>query len=154
MSKQVLTASMEELAPIISEILAAGQEATITVTGNSMRPLWYHLKNTVTLAACDPRQLKKGDVPLYRRADGRYVLHRIVRVHPDTFDLVGDGQYTVETGLEKFRVLAVASGFTKGGRSYTVHSWWYLVYTRLWLWLLPVRKYLFALYAKLKRVFG
>lgn len=153
MNKQVLTASMEELAPIISEIVQAGREVTITVTGNSMRPLWYHLKNNVTLAGCDPQRLKRGDVPLYRRADGRYVLHRILRVHADTFDLVGDGQYAVETGLEKFRVLAVAKRFTKGGRSYSVRNPVYRVYVRLWLWLLPVRRYLFALYSKLKRVF-
>ena len=153
MDKQVLTASMEELAPIISEIVGAGREVTITVTGNSMRPLWYHLKNNVTLAGCDPQRLKKGDVPLYRRADGRYVLHRILRVHADTFDLVGDGQYVVETGLEKFRVLAVVTRFTKGGHSYSVRNWGYRAYAHVWLWLLPVRKYLFALYSKLKRVF-
>lgn len=153
MNKKILTASMQELAPIISEVVQAGQEATITVTGNSMRPLWFHLQNNVTLTGCDPNRLKKGDVPLYRRADGRYVLHRIIRVHENTFDLAGDGQYTVEHGLEKFRVLAVTKGFTKGGRYYTVNNWIYRMYARIWMWALPIRKYLFAVYAKLKRVF-
>ena len=144
---------MDELAPIITEVVEAGQDVTITVTGNSMRPLWHHLKNTVTLTGCDPERLKRGDVPLYRRADGKYVLHRIIRVNDDNFDLVGDGQYIVEHALEKFRVLAVAKAFTKGGRHYTVKNWIYRAYSVLWMWVLPVRKYLFAFYSKLKRVF-
>lgn len=153
MSTKVLSAPMEQLAPIITDLIESGSDVTITATGNSMRPLWYHKKNNVTLTACDPEQLKKGDVPLYRRADGRYVLHRIIRVHEDTFDLVGDGQYKVEYGLEKFRVMAVAKAFTKGNRTYTMKNIVYRLYSCVWIWLLPVRKYLFAFYSKLKRVF-
>ena len=153
MSTKVLSAPIDQLAPIITELIESGRDVTITVTGNSMRPLWYHKKNNVTLAACDPTQLKKGDVPFYCRTDGRYVLHRIIRVNEDTFDLVGDGQYNVEYGLEKFRVIAVAKAFTKGGRAYTMKNIVYRLYSCVWIWLLPVRKYLFAIYSKLKRVF-
>lgn len=153
MSKKVLAAPMEEIAPIICGAVQAGQDVTLTVTGNSMRPLWYHLQNTVTLTGCDPDQLKKGDVPLYRRTNGKYVLHRIVRVHEKTLDLAGDGQSYIETGIEKNQVLAVVKRFTRRERVYTVQHIGYRLYSWLWLWLLPIRKYLFALYSKLKRVF-
>lgn len=153
MSKNVLTASMEQLAPIITEITDAGNDVTITVTGNSMRPLWYHTKNNVTLTGCNPNTLKKGDIPLYRRPDGQYVLHRIIKVNEDSFDLVGDGQYVVEYGLKKSRVIAVTKAFTKAGHTYTVNNLIYRAYSCLWMWLLPVRKYLFTIYSKLKRVF-
>ena len=153
MNKKVLTASMDELLPIISETVKSGQDVTITVTGNSMRPLWFHLQNNVTLTGCDPYTLKKGDVPLYRRADGKYVLHRIIKVNKDTFDLVGDGQYRIETGLEKFRVIAVAKGFTKGNKHFTVNNVIYKSYSFLWSILLPVRRYIFAAYSRIKGIF-
>ncbi len=155
MNKKRKFVAMDELSPMIEELIATGADVTLTVTGNSMSPLWHHLKNSVVLTKCDPYALNKGDVPLYRRADGRYILHRIVRVHKDTYDLAGDAQTEIERGLEKSRIIAVVKAFERGGRLVSVTSPRYRAYERLWRLLLPLRQVIFkvygATYGKLKR---
>ncbi|MBO5911955.1 MAG: S24/S26 family peptidase, partial [Clostridia bacterium] len=78
---------MEELSPLIVGLIEEGVDVTITVTGNSMRPMLTHRKDTVVLTKCDPLALKRGDLPLYKRDNGQYILHRIIRVHKDTYDM-------------------------------------------------------------------
>lgn len=111
MNKETTAVSMAQLGPFIKDTVADGNTVTLCVTGNSMAPLWHHLRNNVVLGSCDPSQLKRGDVPLYKRSNGQYVLHRVVRVRGDLFDVVGDAQCVVEKGVELNRALAVLVGF-------------------------------------------
>lgn len=146
MNTKKVRVAMDQLSPVIEELITAGADVTLTVTGNSMAPLWHHLQNSVVLTKCDPYALKKGDVPLYRRADGRYILHRIVRVHKATYDLAGDAQTEIERGLEKHRVLAVVKAFERGGRVVQVTARRYRAYVWLWQLVLPLRHFIFKLY--------
>ena len=45
------TVPMEEMSPLISELINSGTDVTITVTGNSMKPMLCHLRDTA-LASC------------------------------------------------------------------------------------------------------
>ena len=54
-----------------------------TTSGVSMRPLFANRRDTVIISPVNGR-LKKYDVPLYRRGD-QYILHRIVKVLPDSY---------------------------------------------------------------------
>ena len=85
--------SMTELSSIIVGLVESGTDVTFTVTGESMQPTFYNLRDTVVLTKCDPLKLRKHQIPLYVRSDGRYILHRIVRVNADTYDMCGDHQY-------------------------------------------------------------
>ena len=69
---------LKELSPLMIECLTQGQEVLLTITGNSMSPFLRHKRDQVVLTACDPTALEAGEVPLYRRDNGQYVLHRIV----------------------------------------------------------------------------
>ena len=80
MKPTVNEVSFAELMPIIEDAFSQGLSVTLPITGNSMRPLFRHKRDSVVLSACDPYSLKRGDVPLYQRENGQYVLHRIVRV--------------------------------------------------------------------------
>lgn len=142
MTPQKVLKSMDELSPLITGLIEGGTDVTITVTGNSMSPLWHHLQNSVVLTKCDPQKLKKGDVPLYRRADGHYVLHRIVMVHDDCFDLAGDAQTQIEYGLEKFRVIAVTKAFYKNEKLVDCSDFRYKTYEKFWRTVLPYRPYI------------
>ena len=73
---------MEELCPMIQELLAGGSTVQLTVTGISMRPMLLHRRDQVELAKA-PSKLKRCDIPLYQRQNGSYVLHRIVKVEKD-----------------------------------------------------------------------
>ncbi|MEG1887093.1 MAG: S24/S26 family peptidase [Oscillospiraceae bacterium] len=150
MTPQKVVKPMEELSPIISGLVETGTDVTITVTGNSMSPLWHHKRDNVVLTKCNPDFLKKGDVPLYRRLDGRYVLHRIVRVHNNTFDLAGDAQSVIEKGLPKTAVIAVVKGFYRNDRLVLSTNRRYKIYHTLWRAVLPIRHYIFKLYGMIR----
>jgi hypothetical protein len=77
--------SIEELYPVFSEKLQSGGSFILTVTGNSMFPLFRHGLDSIEVFPA-PDKLKKNDMPLYRRDAGQFVMHRIVG-----FD--GNGDY-------------------------------------------------------------
>ena len=70
---------LEQLLPLIQETLAQGKTFQFSPRGVSMQPMLIQGRDTVTLAPVD-RELKKYDLPLYRRDNGAFVLHRIVKV--------------------------------------------------------------------------
>ena len=70
---------LEQLLPVIQETLDGGKEFTLPVTGTSMLPLLVQGRDTVVLKKAE-LPLKKGDLPLYRRKDGTFILQRIVDV--------------------------------------------------------------------------
>ena len=139
-----------QLMPLIEDSFRQGLTVTLTVTGRSMRPLFFHKRDRVILSACDPYSLKRGDVPLYRRDNGQYVLHRIVSVYDDTYTLTGDAQWQLETDLPKDHVLAVMTGFIRKGKTVDCHHFGYRAYTALWMWLLPLRPFIARIFRALQ----
>lgn len=148
----VTEVAFAELMPIIEDAFAQGLTVTLPVTGNSMRPLFVHKRDQVVLAACNATALKRGDVPLYQRANGQYVLHRIVRVYPQTFTLVGDAQTELEVGLEKERVKAVMIGYIRKGKKASCRSFRYRCYVAIWSLLRPLRPFIFAVRRRMRGV--
>ena len=142
--------SFAELMPLIEDSFEQGLSITLTVVGRSMRPLFFDKRDSVILSACDPYSLKRGDVPLYRRDNGQYVLHRIVQVCEDTYTLTGDAQWELETGLPKDHVVAVMTGFIRKGKRVDCQNFGYRIYTTLWLWLLPVRPFIARVFRVLR----
>lgn len=106
---------MEELCPLIRATVEAGGAFHLVTRGTSMLPLLRDGKDTAVLVS-PPDRLKKGDVPLYRRADGQYVLHRVARVKDDgTFDARGDNQVVVEKGIPQSAVIALMTAVIRDG---------------------------------------
>lgn len=147
------TVPMEEMSPLISELINSGTDVTITVTGNSMKPMLWHLRDTVLLTKCDPASLKKGDIPLYKRESGHYILHRILKVNKDSYDIAGDHQYILERDVKKTQVLCVVKGFTRNGRYHSVNEVGYRIYSFIWRLLFPFRKLIMKIHGKLHRLF-
>lgn len=129
---------MSALTPLMEEILTSGGTVELTVTGRSMEPMLHDGVSRVRLAA--PRKLRRGDLPLYRRADGSYVLHRIMAMGADGVTCCGDAQWTLERGIPPENILAVTEAFDRGdGRWMSVDSVLYSAYWRVWLALRPLR---------------
>ena len=146
--------SLKAFMPLIEEIFAAGKTVTLTASGNSMRPLLHHGRDSVVLAPCKhPQKLKKRDVPLYLRPDGHYVLHRIVKIKNGKFFMCGDRQTELEKDVLPNSVAAVAVGFVRNGKSFSCKSPMYRLYALIWCAVRPVRPLLFKTKAKLNKVF-
>ncbi len=80
--------------------------------GNSMWPTLKHEKQAVVILPKKDK-LKLYDVPLYKRENGQYVLHRVVGFAPDGYVVCGDSQFAEER-IKEDQVLGVMDGFYRG----------------------------------------
>ncbi len=113
--------------------------ASLSVTGNSMWPMLRHMKDRVLLASV--KTLNKGDIILYRRDNGQYVLHRILKKKDSYVLCAGDNQMEKEQ-VENSWVIASVTDFYRGGKQYNVTAIGYRLYKNLWIMLFPVRRVL------------
>ena len=123
--------TLADMMPLFEEQLAAGQKVRFIPHGNSMWPMLHSGRDAVELSPL-PQQLKKYDLPLYRRADGSYVLHRIVGVEQDSFTCAGDRQLRIESGVQKVQMIGLVTAFCHGGCWYPVTHPGYRLYCCLW----------------------
>lgn len=137
MKNNVKIAEMDLLFPVIEEIINNGQTAKIKISGTSMYPLVSHRRDSVVLIKA--RELKVGDVPLYKRANGRYVLHRIAKIEKDGYAILGDFETEIEYPVPFDAVVAVAKGFYRKDKYISCDSLGYKIYWRIWLFMRPVR---------------
>ena len=95
----------------IREILdTCGQYTGLTV-GTSMNPLIHHQKDNIIVVK-NKERLKKYDVPVYQDKNGKYIMHRIVEVHPDHYIIIGDNLMAKEYVTDDM-IVASQWAFTK-----------------------------------------
>ena len=102
--------------PVIEAALHNGKPVEMTVTGNSMKPLLKDRVSSVKLTK--PDNLKKGDVVLFLRNDGHYVLHRIINIHEDLYDIVGDNQLVPDKNIPKEKIIARVASYSRNGKDW------------------------------------
>ena len=144
------TFRLEELMPLIREELAAGRPVTFSPRGTSMLPMLRQELDSVTLASL-PEKLQKYDLPLYRRDNGQYVLHRIIRAG-DTYTCIGDNQFAEESGVRRDQMIALVTSFRRGNREYSVQDPAYRLYCRIWHLSRPVRYPVRRMLSLVKRI--
>lgn len=129
---------MSALTPLMEEILAKGGSVEMTVTGHSMEPMLHDRVSRVRL--CAPSELKRGDLPLYRRAGGHYVLHRVTNADAVRVTCCGDAQWELEPNIARGQIVAVAEAFSRKGEHWvSTDSALYGLYWRIWLAIRPLR---------------
>lgn len=121
---------LKELLPLMEESLAAGRSVRFSPRGISMLPMLRQGVDSVILSPVTG-MLQKYDIPLYRRDDGKFILHRIVRAD-ETYSCIGDNQFEVEHGVRHDQVIAVVSAFTRGEKEHSVSEWSYRMYCHIW----------------------
>ena len=137
MDTQVHIAPIEELMPIFREQLSAGHCVRFAPKGISMMPMLRQGLDSVVLSPV-PEKLKKYDLPLYQRDDGKYILHRIVKTGK-TYTCMGDNQFAQETGLRHEQMIALVTAFYRGQRLIRADDLFYQLYCRIWHYSRPVR---------------
>lgn len=115
--------------------------AVVPISGTSMWPLLKERNSQVQLVSGRTKQLKKGDIVLYRRKDGTLVLHRIIKiVKKNTYLVCGDHQWKLEEQIREDQILAAAQGFFINGRYIDEKTWWYRLYKKIWNGNLTIRR--------------
>lgn len=137
---------LETLCGIIQE----GKQVSLTVSGSSMVPFLAGNRDSVLLSLPDGEP-KKGDVCLYRRASGQFVLHRLYRVKKDGYYFVGDAQNEIEGPLAREQICAKVIAAVRKGKRITPKNGVWKFYEKLWIRILPMRRPLIRLVGILKR---
>lgn len=135
----------EALMGPLLELVEQGETVPLVISGGSMTPFLVHRRDTVYLSKVS-RELKKGDMILYRRGGGAYVLHRICAVREGTYDLVGDAQTLIEPGIRHDQVLALVTAVRRKGTLLQKGSFWWDFFERVWIRMIPLRPALMGLY--------
>ena len=130
-------------------LVQKGVTVTFPVTGQSMLPFIIGGKESVILHR--PGLIDVGDVVLAWVDGNRYVVHRIIKLDYDRVTLMGDGNLTTEhCALSdiKARVTHVVDAKDK---TYYLYNKWRKSAAKVWYWLRPIRRYLLAIYRRVKR---
>jgi hypothetical protein len=138
--QEISVEKMEMLMPLIRESLAAGQSVRFYPRGVSMLPMLRRGLDSVLLSPITG-SLRKYDLPLYQRDDGKYVLHRIVGAG-SVYTCMGDNQFRPETGLRQDQMIGVVTAFYRGERMISVTALPYGLYCRFWHITRPLRSFL------------
>lgn len=122
--------------PLAKEIVSGRPVVTMT-SGDSMEPLLYHRSTRVVISKAEG-PLKKGDLPVYRRPSGQFVMHRIIRVDDSYYYTRGDNRIGLEP-VPKDWVLGIVTEIYRKGSHIYVTDWQYRLYVKVWGFIYPVR---------------
>lgn len=118
------------------EILSGNPVVTFTC-GDSMEPLLYHQNTRVVIQKANGK-LKKGDLPVYRRPSGQFVMHRIIRVEDSCYYTRGDNRFGAERVPEEW-ILGVVTEIYRKNSHILVTDWRYRLYVTIWNLIYPIR---------------
>lgn len=142
----------EQLIPQLLELLEVTESVPLVISGSSMTPFLAHGRDTVYLAKIR-KPLKRGDMVLYRRDSGNYILHRVYRVEEDSYTMVGDAQTWLETGIRRDQILARVTAVCRKGKLLQKSSFWWMFFEKVWIRMVSLRPALMAGYARMKKLF-
>ena len=131
-----------------TRLVSEGVNVTFPVKGSSMLPFIIGGKESVILQK--PLHPKVGDVVLAWVDGSRYVVHRIIRMEGDHVVLMGDGNIAGTEQCAVSDIKAVATHVVDvNGQQRDLYSKWRLRAVKVWWWLLPIRRYILAIYRRL-----
>ena len=129
------------------QLVNEGQRVILSVKGNSMLPFIIGGRESVELVK--PDTVAVGDVVLAWINGCRYVVHRIIRIDGDHVRLMGDGNLSGDEYCQISDIKARAEYVVApdGKRRY-LYTDTRLRFSRLWRRLLPVRRWILAIYRR------
>lgn len=141
----------------VISLLREGKTVTIPVKGDSMLPFIEGGVDSVVLEGIEEgsaegesrRRAKVGDIVLFR-ADGRFVVHRILSLDKTgVAEIQGDGILKAKDRCSSDGIFGRVVTILKGGkRPIDVDSRAYRIRVRLWLALRPIRRILLGLWKR------
>lgn len=131
--------SMEAMVPLMAEALSRGRSVRFSPKGTSMLPMLRQGRDSVLLSPA-PEKLCKYDIPLYRRDNGQYILHRIIATG-DAYTCMGDNQFRPEPGVRPDQIIGVVTAFYRDDRRIPVTNPGYRAYCRFWHHTRPLRRF-------------
>lgn len=123
----------------------------LIISGNSMSPFLIHGRDTIYLSRLT-RPVKRGDVLLYQRDSGAYILHRVYKIESDSFTMVGDAQTELEPGIRPEQVIAIMTSAERKGKKQAPGSFWWEFFEKVWIRMVPLRPIVRKVYTAASRL--
>ena len=142
----VKTVDTQTFLDAVKEMVREGRDVPVTITGNSMSPFLVHGRDRVLLSRIT-RPLQKGDMVLYQRKGGQYVMHRIYKRKKDDYYMVGDAQTQIEGPLRRDQIFARIIKVKRKGRIIEPGNFWWEFFEHVWIRIIPLRKVTEKLYS-------
>ncbi len=119
------------------EILARDGKLIYKTKGHSMRPMLHQNRDLVIIEPKTGR-LRRFDVALYKH-NGKYILHRVIKVNAEDYVFRGDNNYFTEPGIADSDIIGVLTGFVRKGKQHSADEKLYRFLVRLRAFFYPVR---------------
>lgn len=122
----------------------------VIISGNSMAPFLKHGRDKVFLSRIIDTP-KRGDIVLFRRRSGAYVLHRVYKIKNETITMLGDAQTALEPNIPLENAVAIVNCVIRNEKKLTDSALTWKFYEKVWLTLRPFRPLIFKIHAFFKR---
>jgi hypothetical protein len=145
---QKIEISIDEWSNLIKE--GATPLVRISLNGVSMQPLIRRQRDIVTIVPLF-RELKIGDIVLFQRADGAYVVHRLQKKFTDSVQTLGDNCSFADSPISIHSVLGIITHVSRGKHTIHVDTPFARFLGRMWMCFRPIRNIAKFCFRKLRR---
>ena len=139
--------SNELLFAEVASAIREGKSVVIKPKGCSMLPFIRGERDEVVLVS--PDDIEIYDAVLTQLRTGEYVLHRVMENSEDSLVLMGDGNLQGKEQCRKEDVVAKVAEVIRDGHKHDCRAPRYRLMVRMWIRLMPVRRWILAIYKRL-----
>lgn len=150
MSKDVKIIDTKEYVSALRELTERGEEVGMKIAGNSMAPFLIHERDYIHFKKPD-RELHRGDMVFYQRKNGQFIMHRIWKVQPEGYYMVGDAQTLIEGPLERGQIFALITMVRRKGHWVQPGDFWWEFFENIWIRMVPMRHVIMRVYGFFRR---
>lgn len=135
------------------EVLQTQGKLIHTNVGDSMLPLLRQGRDLMVIEKRPEGPCKRYDAVLYKRPNGKYVMHRILKKRPDGYVICGDNRWMREFGVPDEWIIGILTGVLRDGRDLIrVTDPKYRLYVHLWCDFYWVRAFILRLRGNLRKL--
>jgi hypothetical protein len=125
---------------MLRSLTEEGRDVSLLISGSSMAPFLVHHRDYILFGKPN-RELKKGDMVFFQRLNGYYVMHRILRVRPEGYYIVGDAQTDIEGPIRREQIFGLIKKVQRKGKWIDGHDFWWKFFEKIWINIVPLRPY-------------
>ncbi len=128
----------------LCELTDKGELVSTIVSGSSMTPFLSGNRDYVFLEK-PKKQLRVGDIVLFTRENGDYILHRIKKIKNTDYYLVGDRQTNLEGPVPFESIRCVVTSAKRKGKIITNKNPLWFFYSKVWINIIFIRPAIFKI---------
>ena len=121
-----------EYVGMLKELTEEGKEVSMLVFGSSMAPFLIHAR----------------DMIYFQKPDRELVMHRIWKIRPEGYYIVGDAQTQIEGPVKREQIFALITKVRRKEKWLEPGDFWWEFFEHVWLHMIPLRRGIMWCYAK------